>query len=95
MITDYKLGEWYWTKDSDGEPCAFLFLARQGQFIIGVSEYMHHAGRIVDQLHEMCAESIDNEGVNVYLHYADECFATEEEAKESDSKGGGQHDRNN
>lgn len=81
MITNYNLGDWYWTHDSDGEVAACLYVARQGQFIIGVSEYMHCEGRIVDQLHEMVEKSQENEGVSMYLHYANDCYATREEAE--------------
>lgn len=77
---NYKVGDWYYTKDEDGDVCGYLFVARQGHFIIGASEYSHCSGDIEAQLNEMCEETLENQGVTVYIHNADLCYSSYEEA---------------
>ncbi|SDW44785.1 hypothetical protein SAMN05216391_10819 [Lachnospiraceae bacterium KHCPX20] len=80
MVSNLQLGDVYYTEDDYGEATRYIFIARQGQFIIGTSEYRHCHG-IVDQLHTMCEETLEDEGVDMYVHYANKCYATYEEAK--------------
>ena len=82
MVADLKLGDWYFTVDNYGDAAGYLFVARQGQFIIGTPEDTMYQRRIVDQLHEMCEESLDGESVDLYIHYANKCYMTLEEAEE-------------
>ena len=81
MVSNLQLGDWYYTKDNYDDIAGFLFVARQGGFIIGVSEYMEYAGCIVEQLHEMCEETLESHGVEMFVHHADKCYATLEEAE--------------
>lgn len=81
MISNLQLGDVYYTEDNYGEATGYIFIARQGQFIIGTSEYWHYKGRIVDQLHQMCEETLEEDGVDMYVHYANKCYATYEEAE--------------
>ena len=81
MISNLQLGDWYYTIDDYDEVAGYLFIARQGQFIIGAPEYYHCAGNAVDQLHEMCDETLSNDGVGMYVHLADKCYSTLEEAE--------------
>lgn len=83
MVNNLQLGDTYYTEDNYGEATGYIFVARQGQFIIGTSEYWHYQGRIVDQLHRMCEETLEEDGVDMYVHYADKCYPTYEEAEES------------
>ena len=82
-VSNLQLGDWYYTDDGYGEVSGFLFIARQGQFIIGTPQYMSCAGSIVDQLHQMCEETLEQDGVEVYIHYANKCYSTVEEAEEN------------
>jgi hypothetical protein len=49
-----QLGDVYWTENGYGGISDYVFVARQGQFIIGVEEEYDCRNRIVDQLHHMC-----------------------------------------
>lgn len=56
-------------------------MARQGQFIIGVAEYWGCS--IVNQLHQMCEETLEEDGVDMYIHYANKCYLTLSEAEKN------------
>ena len=81
MVSNLHLGDTYYTEDNYGGVTGYIFIARQGQFIIGTAEYWCY--RIVDQLHRMCEETLEEDGVNMYVHYADKCYLTYEEAKKN------------
>jgi len=83
MVSNLQLGDTYYTKDYYGDTVGYVYIARQGQFIIGTSEYCHCDG-IVDQLHIMCEDTLEANGVDMYVHYANKCYETYEEAKESE-----------
>jgi hypothetical protein len=44
MVNNLKLGDTYYTEDNYGEVTGYIFVARQGQFIIGTSEYWCYQG---------------------------------------------------
>ena len=52
MVSNLQLGDTYYTEDNYGEVAGYIFVARQGQFIIGTARYRGYT--IVDQLHRMC-----------------------------------------
>lgn len=80
MISELKLGDVYYTKENyDGETYGYTFIARQGEYVIGADDYMA-CDDINEQLEQMCEESIYDQGVSVYIHHADKCFMTPEEA---------------
>jgi hypothetical protein len=81
MVSNLQLGDTYYTEDNYGDVSGYIFVARQGQFIIGTAEYCGY--HIVDQLHQMCEETLEEEGVNMYVHYANKCYVTYEEAEKS------------
>lgn len=83
MVNNLQLGDTYYTEDNEGEPTGYIFVARQGQFVIGTSVYWHYRNSIVDQLHRMCEETLEEDGVNMYVHYANKCYSTYEEAEKS------------
>lgn len=79
MVSNLQLGDTYYTKDYYGDVAGYVFVARQGQFIIGVARYRGYS--IVDQLHQMCEETLEEDGVDMYIHYANKCYPTYEEAE--------------
>ena len=81
MVNNLKLGDTYYTIDGYNEVTEYLFVAQQGQFIIGSSEYFHCAGNVIEQLNEMSDETLENEGVDMYVHRAENCYPTLEEAE--------------
>jgi uncharacterized protein (UPF0371 family) len=81
MVSNLQLGDTYYTEDNYGDVSGYIFVARQGQFIIGTAEYCGY--HIVDQLHQMCEETLEEEGVNMYVHYANKCYPTYEEAEKN------------
>ena len=81
MVSNLQLGDTYYTEDNYGEVAGYIFVARQGQFIIGTAVYYHYRDSIVDQLHKMCEETLEDDGVYMYVHYADKCYPTYEEAE--------------
>ena len=81
MVSNLQLGDTYYTEDNYGEVTGYIFVARQGQFIIGVARYRGYS--IVDQLHQMCEETLVGDGVNMYVHYANKCYSTYEEAEKN------------
>lgn len=83
MVSNLQLGDTYYTEDGYGDVTGYTFVARQGQFIIGTVEYWNCRNRIVDQLHQMCEETLEEDGVDMYVHYANECYPTYEEAEEN------------
>lgn len=83
MVSNLQLGDKYYTEDNYGDVTGYTFVARQGQFIIGTAEYWHCRNRIVDQLHQMCEETLEGDGVNMYIHYANKCYPTYEEAEKN------------
>lgn len=83
MVSNLQLGDAYYTEDNYGEATGYIFIAQRGQFIIGTSEYWHYHGRIVDQLRKMCEETLEEDGINMYVHFANKCYATYEEAEKS------------
>lgn len=74
-----EVEEDYW---DEAEVGGFLFMAECSNYIIACSEYMHWEGDFENQLEEMCNESVENCGVDVYLLRKDLCFATENEAED-------------
>jgi hypothetical protein len=83
MVSNLQLGDKYYTEDNYGDVTGYTFVARQGQFIIGTAEYGNCHHRIVDQLHQMCEETLEEDGVNMYIHYANKCYPTYEEAEKN------------
>lgn len=81
MVSNMQLGDVYWTENGYGDISGYVFVARQGQFIIGVAEYCGYS--IVDQLHQMCEETLEEDGVDMYVHYANKCYSTCEEAEKN------------
>jgi len=82
MLANIKLGDWYYTKDINGDVAGYIFVARQGQFILGVPERLRFAGRIGEQLQEMCDECFRNGFTEcIALHHESRCFRTFKEAK--------------
>lgn len=79
MVSNLQLGDTYYTEDDYGDISGYVFVARQGQFIIGVAKY--HGYSIVDQLHQMCEKTLEEDGVDMYIHYANKCYPTYEEAE--------------
>jgi hypothetical protein len=79
MVNNLKLGDTYYTEDGYGDVGGYVFVARQGQFIIGTARYRGY--HIVDQLHRMCEETLEEDGVCMYVHDADKCYSTYEEAE--------------
>lgn len=66
----------------EAEVSGYLFMAECGDYIICCSEYMGCEDDFESQLDEMYEESIENQGVDVYLLRKDLCFATENEAND-------------
>lgn len=83
MVSNMQLGDTYYTEDNDGDIAGYTFIARQGQFIIGTAEYGNCRHRIVDQLHQMCEETLEEDGVDMYIHYANKCYLTLSEAEKN------------
>ena len=81
MVSNLQLGDVYWTENGYGGISDYVFVARQGQFIIGVEEEYGCRNRIVDQLHRMCEETLEEDGVDMYVHYANKCYPTYEDAE--------------
>lgn len=81
MVSNLKLGDTYYTEDGYGDVAGYIFVAQQGQFIIGVAEYMGYP--IMNQLHRMCEETLEDDGVDMYIHYANKCYPTYEEAEDA------------
>lgn len=81
MVSNLQLGDTYYTEDNYGEIAGYIFVARQEQFIIGVAKYYGYS--IVDQLHRMCEETLEDDGVGMYVHYANKCYPTYEEAEKN------------
>lgn len=81
MVSNLQLGDTYYTEDNYGDIEGYVFVARQGQFIIGVAKYRGYS--IVDQLHRMCEETLEDNGVETYIHYANRCYPTYEDAEEN------------
>ena len=81
MVTNLNLGDYYYTYDNDNDIVGFLFIAQQGQFIIRTSEYFGYEGHIINQLHDMCEKTQEDYGVEMFIHYANKCFMTIEEAE--------------
>lgn len=81
MVNNLHLGDKYYTEDNYGEVAGYIFVARQGQFIIGVAKYYGYS--IVDQLHRMCEETLEEDGVDMYVHDAKKCYSTYEEAEKN------------
>lgn len=79
MVSNLQLGDTYYTEDGYGDVSGYIFVARQGQFIIGVAKYCGYS--IVDQLHQMCEETLEEDGVDMYVHYANKCYPTYEDAE--------------
>lgn len=79
MVSNLQLGDMYYTEDGYGDVVGYVFVARQGQFIIGVTEYYGYS--ITDQIHKMCEETLEEDGVDMCIHYADKCYQTYEEAE--------------
>lgn len=81
-MENIKLGDWYYTNDGYGDVAGYLFIARQGDFIIGAPEY-YGCETITEQLDHMYDETYSEGGVNMYLHRIDECYTTLEEAEKN------------
>lgn len=81
-MENIKLGDWYYTDDGYGDVAGYVFIARQGDFIIGAPEY-YGCKTITEQLDYMYDETYSEDGVNMYLHRIDECYTTREEAERS------------
>jgi hypothetical protein len=81
MINNLQLGDTYYTENGYGDVDGYIFVARQGQFIIGVEEYWGCS--IVNQLHQMCEETLEEDGVNMYIHYVNKCYPTLSEAEKN------------
>lgn len=81
MVSNMQLGDTYYTEDGYGDVAGYIFVAQQGQFIIGAAEYWGYS--IVDQLHQMCEETLEEGGVDMYIHYANKCYPTLSEAKKN------------
>ena len=81
MVSNLQLGDTYYTEDGYGDVSGYVFVARQGQFIIGTARYRGYS--IVDQLHQMCEETLEEDGVDMYIHYANKCYPTLGEAKKN------------
>jgi hypothetical protein len=79
MVSNLQLGDTYYTEDCYGDVAGYVFVARQGQFIIGTAKYRGYF--IVDQLHQMCEETLEEDGVDMYIHYANKCYPTYEDAE--------------
>lgn len=84
----FKPGQWIYGIEveedyyDEAEVNGYLFMAECGDYIICCSEYMHHEDDFKSQLNEMYEESIENQGIDVYLLRKDLCFATENEAND-------------
>ena len=81
-MENIKLGDWYYTDDGYGDVAGYLFIARQGDFIIGVPEYLGY-DTVLEQLEDMCDETLDGYCVNMYIHKIDRCYTTLEEAEKN------------
>lgn len=84
----FEVGQWICgiTVESDNydeaDVSGYLFMAECGNYVICCAEDMSYEDDFKAQLDEMCEESIENQGVDVYLLRKDLCFATENEAKD-------------
>lgn len=84
----FKVGQWiyaieveedYW---DEAEVSGLLFMAECGNYIIACSEYAHWEDDFENQLEEMCNESAEDCGIDVYLLRKDLCFETENQAED-------------
>lgn len=79
LIYAIEVKEDYW---DEAEVNGLLFMAVCGNYIIACSEYAHWEGSFENQLEEMCNESFEDQGVDVYLVRKDLCFETLNQAED-------------
>ena len=83
----FKVGQWiyaieveedYW---DEAEVNGLLFMAECEDYIIACSEYAHCENNFTKQLREMCNESAEDYGVELYLLKKNLCFETQNQAE--------------
>ena len=77
-----KPGDMIWYIEGDGY-FGTLFMAECGDYVISCSEEFPYENRFEKQLEEMHLESLDFDGVNVYIHPKEDVFLTKEETEQA------------
>lgn len=75
----HEPGEQVWCVDEEGEDVTgYFFMATCGDYVIVMSHYFG-CDSLGEQLQEMYEESLEEEGVNVYMFRKDDVYDTYEE----------------
>lgn len=77
-----KPGDMIWHIECD-QYYGTLFMAECGDYIISCSEELLYENNFERQLEEMCFESLDFDGVSVYIHAKENVFFDKEEAEQA------------